>query len=494
MHTTILQLTESVRLRGGEMSSSAYDTAWAARVTDQGGKPLFPECIQWLLENQNPDGSWGSQVVNYHDRIISTLSAVMALKELNRQWCEHRIQRGETYIWETIKKLELEKRKLVGSELLFPSLMEQAETMGLHLPYHIKIYQKEYHKKLSKIDESLWYSPLTTLSHSLEFLGDAVDVHRLSNLLLPHGGVGNSPAATAFFLKHKKDVRAFTFLKKILQSTRDGSVMTVYPIGIFEYGWTIYNLMLAGLYFDRYTSICDSLLNSFTHLGVGMSAEYPVPDFDDTMIWCKILYELRYPVDLRILDAYDAGDYYLTYTSELDPSVGTNIHVLDFVKSCSEFPDREEVIEKLLRYLRKEVHPEGFWLDKWHISPYYATSHAVFALCDVDPFLAEKAVSWILHAQNENGLWGTNGGTVEETACAVQALMYYCRHVERIDMEGMSHAASALNLTRPALVSINLPDLWIGKVLYTPVRIALSSITSAQFMAGMGSLQMSVPV
>jgi len=494
MQTTVLQLTESARLRGGKMSSSAYDTAWAARVTNQNGKPLFPECIQWLLENQHPDGSWGSQIVNYHDRLISTLSALMALKELNEQGYEGYIQRGETYIWENIRNLQLEKCKLVGSELLFPSLMEQAESLGLHLPYHIKIYQKEYSKKLGKIDESLWYSPLTTLSHSLEFLGDAVDVGRLSNLLLPYGGVGNSPAATAFFLKYVKDARALTFLKKILQSTGNGSVMTVYPIGIFEYGWTIYNLMLARLYFERYTEICDLLQNYFTRLGVGMSAGYPVPDFDDTIIWCKILYEMNYPVNFSVLDAYDAGDYYLTYTSELDPSVGTNIHVLDFVKSCLEFPHREEVIEKLLRYLRKEMHPEGFWIDKWHISPYYATGHAVFALCEVDPSLAEKAVSWILKSQNENGLWGENNGILEETACAVQALMYYHHIVEHIDMERLSQAVSALNLAGSALLSINLPDLWIGKVLYTPVRIALSSIASAQFMVGMGNLQMSVPL
>lgn len=488
---TTLQLTESVKLRGGKMSSSAYDTAWVARVTDHRGDPLFPECIRWLLENQYPDGSWGSEAVNYHDRILSTLSAVMALKEIDGRRYENQIQRGETYIWENMGNVTQESLKLVGSELLLPSLMEQAESMGLDLPYHVKVYQREYHAKLSKIDESLWYSPLTTLSHSLEFLGDKVDVNQLDNTPLPYGCVGNSPAATAFLLKHKKSTRAFIFLKEILRSTGDGSVMTVHPIEIFEYGWTFYNLMLAGMYFERYAEICDFLQTYFTRTGVGMSVGYPVPDFDDTIMWCKILHEMGYPVDFSVLDVYDAGAYYLTYISELDPSVGTNIHVLDFVRSCRELPHREEIIEKLLHYLKREMHPRGFWIDKWHISPYYATGHAVFALCNTDPFLAEKAVSWILKSQHANGLWGENGGTLEETACAVQALMCYHQRVEPIDMKRMSKAVSALNLADSTLLSAHLLDLWIGKVLYTPVRIAYSSIASALVMAGAENLQKS---
>jgi hypothetical protein len=465
-----------------------------SRVTDHRGNSLFPECIQWLLENQYPDGSWGSQAVNCHDRILSTLSAVMALKEIDERRYKNQIQKGETYIWENIKKLARESLKLVGSELLLPSLMEQAESMGLDLPYHVTVYRREYHKKLEKIDESLWYSPLTTLSHSLEFLGDRVDANQLEDTPLPYGCVGNSPAATAFLLKHKKNTRAFIFLKEIIRSTCDGSVMTVHPIEIFEYGWTLYNLMLAGMYFERYTEICDFMHAYFTQAGVGMSVGYPVPDFDDTIMWCKILYEMGYPIDVNILDAYDTGEYYLTYTSELDPSVGTNIHVLDFVKSCGVIAHREEIIEKLLHYLRKEMHAGGYWIDKWHISPYYATSHAVFALCDTDPFLAEKAVSWIMKSQHENGLWGENGGTLEETACAVQALLCYHQRVEHLDAERISKAVSALNFAGSSLLSIHFPDLWIGKVLYTPVRIAFSSIASALFMAQTRNLHLSAPV
>lgn len=493
MQTAVLQLAESLKHQGGKISGVAYDTAWTARIADRSGKLVFPECVEWLLENQHLDGSWGSQVLNYHDRVISTLSAVMALAEIDKNRYRGHIQRGEAYIWENIKNLQLDEHRLIGSELLLPSLMEQADLMGLDVPHHMKVYQKEKDAKLEKIDESMWYSPLTTLSFSLEFLGDNVDSERLQYAQLPNGSVTNSPAATAFFFRHRKDTKAIRYLKNILSLTGDGSVMTVYPIDVFELGWTMYNLMLAGLYFERYTEICDFLWSHMKSSGVGHSTEWPVCDGDDTAIICKILHDMQYPVDVGVLDEYAMGDYYLTYNFELDPSVSTNIHVLDFVKSCLEFPDREEVMERLARFLRGKMSPQGFWMDKWHASPYYPTSHAVLALCDVEPSLAERAVAWIMNTQNENGLWGKNDGTLEETAYAVQALMYYHQHAERINIERVSKAISTLNIKVTSLLSAVQNDLWVGKALYNPVRVVWSSIASAQFMARAANFKMLIP-
>ena len=64
-------------------SGTACDTAWTARITDENGTPTFPECIKWFLEHQKEDGSWGGQILKYLDRIISTLSALPALKVID---------------------------------------------------------------------------------------------------------------------------------------------------------------------------------------------------------------------------------------------------------------------------------------------------------------------------------------------------------------------------------------------------------------------------
>lgn len=483
MQNTILQSTESMKGDKGKMNGVAYDTAWTARVTNQNGKPFFPECVQWLLNNQKPDGSWGCKTLHYHDRILSTLSAIMALRELYGNKYESYIQRGETYIWKNIKNLKLDDYRLIGSELLFPSLMREAESMGLNLPSNINIYREEYKAKLKKIDESMWYSPRTTLSFSFEFLGDNVDIKKLPNIQLPDGSVGNSPSATAYLLKHIRDPKALQYLREILSLTGNGSVMTVYPIDLFEYGWTVYNLLLAGLYFERYTEICNYMFKNMGQQGAGWSTLFPVPDADDTAVILKVLQELQYPIDPEILNMFYTGEYFLTFVFELDPSVSTNIHVLDFIKDCPQFPNKDEVVEQLIRFIRSEMNSEGFWVDKWHVSPYYPTSHAVLALCDVDPSLASKAISWILDTQNKNGTWGREGGTLEETAYAIQALLYYHRHVEHIDIGKIARALSILNLQNYIQSEASLPEMWVAKVFLTPVRVVGSAVASAQFMA-----------
>ena len=478
MENTVWDVESVKHVDEGKTRGAAYDTAWVARVTDESGNPLFPECVKWLLENQKQDGSWECCLQNYHDRILSTLSAIIALEELDAKRYAHCIQDGEVYIWENLKNLSHDSCRLVGSELLLPSLMEQAESLGLNLPYHNKIYQKEYHRKLDSIEESVWYSPLKPISYSLEFLGSTVNEKLLPLAQLPNGSVGTSPSATAFFLKYTKNVRAFHYLKRVLSITGDGSVMAVYPIEIFEYGWTMYNFMLAGLYFSRYTQICDFFLEKLGPTGVGSSSELPSTDSDDTAIVLKILSEVGYPANVHALDAYDIGEYYLTFPFEMDPSVSANIHILDFAKSCSELSDRWEIIERLIKFLKKRMHSEH-WTDKWNVSPYYPTSHAILTLYDVEPSLTEKAVSWILKTQNEDGTWGTNG-TLEETAYCMQALMHYYQNVDHIDISCLSPALFQINSN--ILPSIHLAELWVEKVLYCPINVAFSSIASASIM------------
>jgi hypothetical protein len=77
-------------LRDGEMSATAYDTAWVARVPDPilPDRPLYPAAYDWVLRNQHPDGSWGSAVPFPHDRVISTLAALITLVSSNYRRAE----------------------------------------------------------------------------------------------------------------------------------------------------------------------------------------------------------------------------------------------------------------------------------------------------------------------------------------------------------------------------------------------------------------------
>lgn len=69
-------------INDGEITVSAYDTAWVALIKDiNGGEgPQFPSTIEWIVSNQLPDGSWGDAAFfSAHDRMINTLACVIVL-------------------------------------------------------------------------------------------------------------------------------------------------------------------------------------------------------------------------------------------------------------------------------------------------------------------------------------------------------------------------------------------------------------------------------
>jgi hypothetical protein len=68
------------------IAPAAYDTARRARACrpEAPDQPAFPEALAWLLRHQHGDGTWGSGIGHHHDRVISTLAAMLALA----QWRE----------------------------------------------------------------------------------------------------------------------------------------------------------------------------------------------------------------------------------------------------------------------------------------------------------------------------------------------------------------------------------------------------------------------
>jgi hypothetical protein len=212
-----------------------------------------------------------------------------------------------------------------------------------------------------------------------------------------------------------------------------------------------------------------------TPRGVGASAWFPLPDADDTAVVAKVLARNGVFISPSIFDTYGVGDHFVTYGfEETESSITTNLHILDFLKECRH-PQSQELAQRIVRFVQKEMRYPGYWIDKWHSSAYYPTSHAVIAFSNVDNTLAGKAVSWILQTQNENGMWGHDGGSIEETAYAVQALLYYHTHVERIDLESVARAV-------PYLFAADLdvcPEFWVAKGLYVPTNIVRSVVVSA---------------
>lgn len=88
VHTKEREARIRKQLQGVKLPPSSYDTAWVAMVPLRGSPqaPRFPQCVEWILENQQDNGSWGiyqfDSSVN-KGILLSTLACVLALKRWN---------------------------------------------------------------------------------------------------------------------------------------------------------------------------------------------------------------------------------------------------------------------------------------------------------------------------------------------------------------------------------------------------------------------------
>lgn len=468
----------------GHMGGVTYDTAWVARVKSSDGKAVFPQAVEWLINTQKTDGSWGCEIVYYHDRILSTLAALLALTGIcdGRQRYKTLIERGERYIWDNIDKLCEDKHETIGFELLFPTLMADAEKAGLNLPFYKNHYGPLRDKKLNLIPKEYIYSKKTTVAHSIEFMGEEVDSAKLPAVQSENGSVLNSPSATAFFMSNVNEPVLESKAKRYIETVLNlngGTAMTIFPFELYEIPFVLNNFVYSEMpvqaFFGKHIDILRAYWNG---AGISLSTTFPITDLDDTAVAFKLLRLAGYNVDPMVFEKYEKEDHFLCYPFERNPSVAVNVHTLDALKYCKDYCRQEIMVEKILSFLKREMKCGAYWTDKYFPSPYYITSHAILALSGIDKQLADKAVDWILANQNMDGSWGDYGGSPEETAFALQALIHYHTYEEPLDIKHLLMAGQYLesNLPHPPT-----PELWIGKCLYLPTNITRSVIIAAYY-------------
>jgi len=466
----------------GTMKGIAYDTAWVARIprNSSSAKPMFPQSLLWLFTNQKPDGSWGAELEYFHDRIISTLAAIIALSKTHG--CDkfkEQIKMGESYIWYNIKNVKGLEDETVAFELLYPSLMKEAESLGLNLPYHEKLYAEEREKKLILGYGDLLSKKPSTISFSLEHLGDSFQFENIQTIQGPNGSIGNSPAATAYVLTKGYDQWAYNYISRVMKFNYDSS-MGLYPFEIFEIAWIVDNFLVAEIPLkNQLKSSIQYLKNNWSEDGISMSRTYLSKDLDDTAVVFKILNSSGSKLDPKIFDSYFSENHFKCYKSELNPSIIVQIRVLDAIKDLTKFENRDVYIDKIITYLKSHLAGVTYWKDKWNASPFYTTNLALRAIGDLDPDLSSRIIDWLYETQNENGTWGFHVGNSEETAYAIQALLHYHATCEKIDLSPLKTAVKFLLKTYH---NNNYLELWIGKGLYAPQNVIRSAVISALYM------------
>ena len=474
--------------KSGVMAPTVYETAWLGRIPSEVdvNTPAYPPILGWLKENQHPDGSWGGEIEFIHDRIISTLAATLALLEWrgSSYWKEDTdpiiVERGLRYVSTNAEKLEKEE-PFVGFEVLVPALLESLDERGFKLTSSaLNQYKSIREKKLSLIPPEAIYSKASSVCYSLEFLGDDLDIKKVSNLQEENGSVAYSPGATAYLLtKCPDNTAARRYIERVIEDY-DGKSPIIYPFDMTEIAWCIWNMLIAdmttggGNYIDPrlYHHIIDLKEHWEKGEGISYCSESKMIDIDDMSIVYTILKLAGFDPDPSLLYQFEQEDYFATYSFERGPSISSNIHVLMALKEDSKAAD------KILRWLRSCRIDGHYWVDKWNISPYYSTAHAIIAVADIDREMAGKSVEWILNTQRDDGGWGYfKISTAEETAYCLQALSIYDQLAEPVDRRVFIRGREGLFAHVDAM-----PPIWIGKCLFAPIKMVESALYSALTM------------
>lgn len=471
-------------LRAGAVSETAYDTAVVGRLVSSRDprRPAFPATSGWLRRHQHADGSWGGRIETGHDRLVSTLAATVRLAEVPDAWARLAVQDGAAYIWRHARDWQDDPHETVAFELLVPQLLAEARQRGLPLPYEafapILALRDE---KLREIPEGYFYDTPTTLLHSLEFLGGEIDAERVLGMRSLNGSYGCSPSATAHVLAHVHDDAAERYLRRVMRISLNGGAPTIYPLEIFERGWVLYNLGLAGVEIPGAGPLRRYLLDSLTPEGFGMARQGLLPDCDDTAMALIVLRRAGYTVDLDLLRPFEREGWFSTFPFERNTSISVNARVLEALKvgAGDMLPHYAPLLAKIARFLSGQRLDGAYWQDKWHISPYYATAQVVLAARGVADELLDGSLAWLLRTQRPDGSWGRYGGTSEETAYALQALHALAPAGDPLAMAALRRGACYL---AGQFDDTDYPELWVGKGLYTPYAIVRSAVISALWL------------
>ncbi|KAI3980158.1 hypothetical protein MKX01_033299 [Papaver californicum] len=378
-------------MNDGEISISAYDTAWVALVEDiyGNGSPQFPLSLQWIIENQLSDGSWG-------DKIFSPLMIEPLILWL--------VLLRQLFIQQNMCKLNDANtvHMPIGFEVVFPSLIEIARSLDIGFPGEDSpalrdIYAKR-NLKLSRIPKEMMHIVPTTLLHSLEGMKD-LDWEKLLKLQCVDGSFLFSPASTAFALMQTKDMKCLEYLQKAVERF-NGGVPNVYPVDLFEHIWVADRLDRLGIsrYFQSEIKDCiDYVHRYWTEDGVCWERNSNVADIDDTAMGFRILRLHGRDVSPDVFRHFKKGDEFFCFHGQSTSAVTGMFNLYRASKGSKQYSST---------FLRKKQASNEL-LDKWIITkdlpgevgyalevPWYARLPRIETRFYVEQYGGDRCLDW----------------------------------------------------------------------------------------------------
>nr|QND75952.1 diterpene synthase [Thuja plicata] len=291
-------------MEDGEISPSAYDTAWVARVPaiDASAQPQFPQLLDWILQNQLADGSWGQQSrFLASDRFLNTLACLLTLTFWGVG--NNQVQRGLHFLRGNMEAMVKEAVAFghQGFEMVLPALLNEAKHLGLDLPYELPIIQqinKKRDSELKKVSVEELHTHPTAMLQCLESIQEVVDWKDILKLQSKDGSFSGSPASTACVFMHTGDKKCLRFLAGLVTKFED-YVPCMYPVDIAERLRAVDSVERLGLERHFQTEIKQALDYVFQYWGergVGFGRDSLVPDIDVTATGFRLLRMFGYTV------------------------------------------------------------------------------------------------------------------------------------------------------------------------------------------------------
>ena len=330
------------------------------------------------------------------------------------------------------------------------------------------------------------------MAFSAEMAGkDNITIFDIENLQEINGSVANSPSATAYFISHigTNNKKALAYLKETIDSGSGGASFT-YPYDIYERAWILWNISITPTFMEdqEIRNLCKPHVQFLKDAwrsgkGVGFSTSFSLCDGDDTGTAYEALAKFGCILEKETILNYELEDHFRCYPLEINPSIGANVHMLGALKQAG-LDGKHPAVQKILQFLRNTQQPGGYWIDKWHISPYYVTAHAIIACKEYESELSQAAINWLLNTQKKDGGWGSiQQSTAEETAYCIQALKLWQTSKGNVPTDKFSRAVLWLEQNQDG----PHPALWISKSLNSPKLVVKSAILSALALAKGGS-------
>ncbi|CAN1311347.1 Ent-kaur-16-ene synthase, chloroplastic [Linum perenne] len=206
-------------------------------------KPSFPECLNWVLDNQQKDGSWGLKFDDVDttessnslvkDSLSSTLACIIALKrwgvgDLQIDNALGFMERNSVYLNDPTQQTP------IGFDVTFPAMVQTSvKDFNLNLPLKSADVDAMIRNRESILNNSA--NPQSKgrdayLAYISEGIGDLQSWETAMKFQRSNGSLFNSPSATAAAFIHLGDPGSLRYLRSVVRDC--DSVPTIYPHGI----------------------------------------------------------------------------------------------------------------------------------------------------------------------------------------------------------------------------------------------------------------------